>query len=149
MSKYNNGCSSKKNCMKPKTCGCSNNNGQQENCNKYKELANEKCKQAECAMNKATQAAQAAKAAEKNAECLKQQAIEECEKANECWYEYKMLSEKASELMEEAQCCMKKAAECYKDLYDEDFGCDLGFCSEKEECKCHGNCNWGCGGHGC
>lgn len=43
-------------------------------------MANQKCQQAECAMNRANKIAQEAQEAEKRAEALKRQAIEECKK---------------------------------------------------------------------
>ncbi len=116
-------------------------------CNKYKEMANQKCHQAECAMNKASKVAKEAQCAEARAEELKKQAILECEKANELWDCYKGLSNEAKLLMKEAECFMKKASECYDDLYKDDFGCDIadfGAVEEELDCGCNCNCNCGC-----
>ena len=139
------------NCGCNKSCG--NNNSLNEDCSKcaeYKNIANEKCEKANCIMNKANKVAQMAKQAEDRAEALKQQAIEECAKANQCWEEYKNLSNKGLMLMEEAKQCLTKSAECYKDCYESDFGCDLedfGYKPNNNDCNC--NCNCGCHNNWC
>ena len=63
--------------------------------------------------------------AEKRAEALKRQAIEECKKANELWECYEESANSAQDLMEEAQCCLQEAAKCYRDCYKDDVGCNL------------------------
>ena len=66
---YKNGKNGNKNgYANSNSCGCSQTNGFTSQCNQYKELANQKCQQAECAMNKANKYAQEAQAAENRAE---------------------------------------------------------------------------------
>ncbi len=134
------GCNS---CNTSNTVNCSNN---MSNCNEYKQLANEKCQQAEAINNKANRIAQQALAAEEKAECLKQQAIEECKRANELWAQYDQLAEQGICLMQQAQACLAKSVECYEDLYEDVEGCNLadyGYNSSnvsKNSCGCNKNC---------
>ena len=108
-------------------------------------------------MNKANKFAQEAQAAENRAEALKQQAIEECQRANELWNCYENASNSAQELMEEAQCCLQQAAQCYQNYFNDDFGCNLedyGYTDEYSNCEYNNNnnnnnnngygCNCGC-----
>lgn len=149
-----NKCKKKCECKKifKNNCGCNNNNSINNeycsNCNKFKELAREKCAQADCISNKANRIAQQAKQAEERAECLRQQAIEECERANRLWDEYKELSNEGMCLMQGAKDCLAKAAECYQECYEDDFGCDMenfGVNSDNNSWDC--NCNCGCHKH--
>lgn len=153
--KVNNTCG----CNKSKVfnnCGCNNNMADNDCCEclKYKELANEKCEQAACLSNKAIRVAQQAKAAEDRAEALKQQAIDECRRANELWDEYQNLSNQGLQLMKDAQQCLAKSVECYQDCYKDEYGCnleDFGYDPNQvesdennNECNCNCNCNWDC-----
>ena len=128
-------------------------------CNKYKELANQKCQQAECDMNRANKIAREAQEAEKRAQYLKRQAIEECKKANELWDCYEDAANSAQELMHEAQCVLQRAAQCYRDCYKDDIGCnldDFGYdeyndyecdyddCDYYDECGCNHHNQCGC-----
>ncbi|SCI26395.1 MULTISPECIES: hypothetical protein [unclassified Romboutsia] len=141
-----------------KSCGCNscntsnvvNPSSNMSNCNEYKQLANEKCQQAECINNKANRIAQQALAAEQKAECLKQQAIEECKRANELWAQYDQLADQGICLMQQAQACLAKSVECYEDLYEDVEGCNLadyGYNSShvsNNSCGCNKNCGCGC-----
>ena len=133
--KFNNSCNQNE-CNNKNLIFSSQFNSCISECNKFKEMANQKCQQAECAMNRANKIAQEAQEAEKRAEALKRQAIEECKKANELWECYEESANSAQDLMEEAQCCLQEAAKCYRDCYKDDVGCnldDFGYDEDEDE----------------
>ena len=123
-----------KNCKKcssnKKSNGCNglvdnNNNSALNQCNQYKQLAQQKCEQAENINYKANKIAQQAVAAEQQAEALKRQAQQQCQNANDLWDQYNELARQGMCLMQQAQDCLAKSAECYADLYSEEEGCNL------------------------
>lgn len=124
-------CSSNK-----KSCGCNNNgynnNGYNNNvnnaldqCNQYKQAAQQKCEQAENLNCKANKIAQQAVAAEQQAQALNQQAKQQCQSANDLWDQYNQLAKQGMCLMQQAQDCLAKSAQCYANLYEEQEGCNL------------------------
>ena len=106
--------------------GMNNNyNNAQNQCNQYKQLAQQKCDQAENINCKANNIAQQAVAAEQQAQALKQQAQQQCQNANNLWDQYNKLAQQGMCLMQQAQDCLAKSAECYANLYSEEQGCNL------------------------
>ena len=112
----NNGCNN----------GMNNNyNNVQNQCNQYKQLAQQKCDQAENINCKANNIAQQAVAAEQQAQALKQYAQQQCQNANDLWDQYNQLAQQGICLMQQAQDCLAKSAECYANLYNEEQRCNL------------------------
>ncbi len=122
-------------------------------CNKYQQLSQEKCEQANYIIERANKVAQQAKQAEKRADNYKQQALEECSKANCLWDEYKKLSKQGEELMKQAKDYMEESVKCYKECYSDDYGCNMNdYGYEKDKCeqnKHSCNCNHNCGCNNC
>lgn len=145
---------SKKSCgNKMNKCHCNDNNDNN-NCDRFKEIAREKCDRATALSNKAERVAQQAKRAEERAEALRAEAIEECKRANCLWDDFEDLNNQSLELMEEAQECLEAAAKCLQERFSDDFGCDINdfgadtVDDDDNGCNCHhknNGCGCGCG----